>query len=100
MNKKEFQKLISKIRADIRTEMNRPRLEYPKAMMTAVQAERHTATVNCGGEWVTWDFAKDLASRIECDERFRKFLKDNNAKVTFEPLMIGGRRTCQLRITY
>lgn len=100
MNKKEFQKVISKIRADRRIEENLPRTEYPKAMMTSSQMAKNTATVNCGGEWVALDTSKKTAARVMRDERFQKFLADNQATATVETFWVGSCRACQIRINY
>lgn len=49
MNKKEFQKVVKKIREDWRAMTGNPRTEYPKAMMTGRQEKKRTATINDRG---------------------------------------------------
>lgn len=75
MNQKEFQKVISAIRNDIKNETGK-NVKYPKAMMTGQQIEKRTATVNCGGEWTTPEKSRELAERVLFDARFIKLLKD------------------------
>ena len=101
MNKKDFQKVISKIRADYRKEENLPAAEYPKAMMTSQQAGNNTATVNCGGEWVSCVTSKKIAARVLGDERFQKLLRDNNATAILEHKYFSGATAgYQVRINY
>ena len=100
--KKTFQKTVSEIRKDWRVKRNTPGGEYPKAMMTSQQEAKNTATVNCGGEWVSSSFSKDLAEYVINDERFQKFLSDAGAEATIEK--VYGRNYvvpgCQVRISF
>lgn len=52
--KKEFQKVVATIRKELNTEAGKA-YEYPKAMMTAQQMRKNTATVNCGGSFTRRD---------------------------------------------
>lgn len=45
--KKEFQKVVATIRKELNAEAGKV-YDYPKAMMTAAQRKKDTATVNCG----------------------------------------------------
>lgn len=95
MNKKEFQKVITAIRNDISAEKG-SKVRFPKAMMTVVQEERRTATVNCGGEWGTPESTKALADRVLTDIRFVKLMKDStNAHI--EANNFGG---FQIRVNW
>lgn len=98
--KTPFQKVIGKIRADIRIEDNLPNTEYPKAMMTGQQAAKNTATVNCGGEWVSGQRSHTVALRVMRDERFQKYLKDFDAAAKVEQLYIGSCLAYQVRIIF
>lgn len=96
MMKKEFSKIITAIRNE-RGEETRRNLSFPKAMMTAAQMEKHTATVNCGGEWGTAESTKAIAEVVMNDERFVAFLEKYKATATVE---INNFKTYQIRITY
>lgn len=96
MNKKEFQKVISKIRNDRKKETGNKNCEYPKAMMTGQQIKKNTATVNCGGEWYGEE-SKELANAVMQDERFKQLIGKYNAKASTEVNPFGG---VQIRINY
>lgn len=96
--KRAFQKTISEIREDWRIERNTPQGEYPKAMMTSQQEERHTATVNCGADHCS--FSRELADRVMKDERFQKFLTDAGAKAVKEDVWRGSCHGYQVRISF
>lgn len=98
--KREFQKVIGKIRADVRVEDELPRTEYPKAMMTGQQIEKMTATVNCGGEWVSASRSRQVARRVIRDERFQQFLQESNGKAEIEQFYVGSCLAFQVRIHF
>ena len=72
--KKDFQKAVKAYRDTLpdithyfgggRTEIGRP--ELPKAMMTAQQMRKGTATINCG----RGDYGKALAPKVVASEQF------------------------------
>ena len=90
--KKNFKKAIDSIRKD-RGEGK----SFPKAMMTDAQIEKGTATVNCGGEWVSSESSMNLAKRVASDPRFLVFLAEANAKAAIERTSFGAY---QIRISY
>lgn len=100
--KKALQKTVGAIRAAVREETQSPVqyfAEYPKAMMTAKQIENHTATVNCGGEWVSPKASRMMAERVMADPGFQKYLTDFNALACIEA--VGGSYPySQIRITF
>ena len=100
--KRNFQKTISKIRADWRIEQNIPAADYPKAMMTNQQMMKNTATVNCGGEWLDSIREREIADRVMNDERFQKLLADFKATAEIERSCFGIRTYpgFQIRIHY
>ena len=96
MNKKAFQKIIKTIR-DERPQMKKWGIseemmsqEYPKAMMTAVQMGKKTATVNC-------DRKKEVVDLVLNDSRFIKLMTESKAKALIETNSEGY---IQIRITY
>ncbi len=95
-----FQKVIGKIRSDIRKEDNLPGAQYPKAMLTGKQAAKNQATVNCGGEWISPDRSKYLAQRVLRDERFTHFLSDYQGTAEIEKFYVGSCTAYQLRIQF
>ncbi len=99
-NKKAFQKVIKAIREDIRKERNIPSCEYPKAMMTGQQMEKDTATVNCGGEFSSSMFSKEISKRVMDDKRFVKFLDECCGKAKIEKKCYMGCYAYQIRIDF
>lgn len=69
--KKDFQKVIGKIRKELGAG------EYPKAMMTAQQQAKNTATVNCWG-------SKERADAVIKHPLFTDFLKRYGAIAQLE----------------
>lgn len=94
--KKELQKAVGNIRKDLSEEAGR-KWTYPKAMMTGQQEEKRTATVNCGGEWMSREFTEKLADQVMKDERFKTFLTKCDATARLEVNTFG---TFQIRINY
>ena len=81
--KKEYQRLFKEIREkDFGADSKR--VEYPKPMMTEAQMEKGTATVNCGGEWLTVDATKRIADKVMANESFKAFLTKYEAKAELE----------------
>lgn len=91
---KDFPKVVGKIRADLGTH------NYPKAMMTGAQMMNLTATVNCGGERLGFDFSDHIAQAIMEDDRFKDFLDKYSAKAYIENARYAGREYVQIRINY
>jgi len=99
--KKELQKVVGLIRADIRVEDNNPSTTYPKAMMTSQQMGHNTATVNCGGAYGGGgQYTRKKALRVLRDERFIKYLDAFKAKAEVEQIFEGGNTGFQVRIRY
>lgn len=71
--KKEFQKAVKTIRAEIAPEG----CAYPKAMMTGQQVNKGTATVNCGR-------SQSTAQLVIKHRAFVEYLKQWNATATIE----------------
>ena len=94
--KKEFQKVIGLIRADVRAE-TATKTEYPKPMMTAAQIEKGEATVNCGGEWSTAENTLSKAKLVMQDSRFVSFIERHNAKAWIE---LNNFKTYQIRVCF
>lgn len=94
--KKDFQKTISAIRKDRKESTGRD-VHYPKAMMTGQQESKRTATVNCGGEWVSEQVSVEIAELVMKDHRFNDFLARYSAKAITEKNPFGG---VQVRIHY
>ena len=90
--KKDFSKVITKIRAD-RTASLGKKVEYPKAMMTSQQMAKNTATVNCAGK-------EDIALLVLQDKRFLDFLAKYNASAWLENVTVYSSAGVQIRITY
>ena len=86
--KKEFQKVIKEIRGD---------KKFPKPIMTQVQIEKREATVNCGGEWKSAEETKEIANNVLKSERFKAFIKENNATAKLE---LNNFNTWQIRINF
>lgn len=91
--KKDFQKVISKIRKDLG-------YEYPKAMMTGQQIRKNTATVNCGGEWLKSETNVEICDYVINDPRFISFLDRNHATAHLEPTAYGAKKYLQIRIHF
>jgi len=99
--KKELQKIVGLIRADIRVEDNNPSTTYPKAMMTSQQMEHNTATVNCGGAYSGGgQYTRKKALRVLRDERFKKYLETFKARGEVEQITECGHIGYQVRIRY
>ena len=94
MFKKEFQKTIAKIRSDYAMR------DYPKAMCTSAQMMKNQATVNCGGEWRSAEFSRNLAERIMKDPRFTALVAYHKGKAVLEQGRYGDRSWTQIRIHY
>ena len=88
--KKDFQKVINSIRKDVGN-------DFPKAMMTGQQVVKRTATVNCGGEWKSPEYTKNLAEMVMRDSRFKDFLSKWGVTSAVEKNPFGG---FQIRIFY
>lgn len=71
--------------------------EFPKAMMTLVQMNKNEATINCGGEWMSFTYTDCLADAILKDEGFKAIMEQNNATAHKERNSFG---TMQIRIHY
>lgn len=71
--------------------------EFPKAMMTLVQMNKNEATINCGGEWMSFTYTDCLADAILKDEGFKAIMEQNNATAHKERNNFG---TIQIRIHY
>lgn len=98
--KKAFQYTISKIRKDWRVYNHTPAAEYPKAMMTNQQIEKMTATVNCGGEWLSGTTEKEIANFVMNDQRFLDFLEKYNAVAEIESFYHYSCIGYQIRIKF
>ena len=87
--KKDFQKVIKEIRGSER--------RYPKPMMTGVQMEKRQATVNCGGEWFSYEETLKVAQEVMETNIFKDFLESHNATARIE----RGQLDCaQIRIQF
>lgn len=84
--KKEYQRLFKEIREkDFGVDSKRhDNCKFPKPMMTEAQMEKGTATVNCGGEWLTVDTTKRIADKVMANESFKAFLTKYEAKAELE----------------
>lgn len=80
--KKDFQKAIATIRNDLNKERQFGR-NYPKAMMTAQQERKNTATVNCA-------ISKSNLSAVLEHSAFAEFLSKHPAEVRVESNRISG----------
>jgi len=85
--KKEFQKVVARIRAE-RNKSRERKSEYPKAMMTGQQIKKRTATVNCCGN-------KTLAAEVAAHPDFIAFLRKHNATARLEEVSFGSSYTQQ-----
>lgn len=90
--KKEFQKVIAAIRKELNTEAGKD-YEYPKAMMTAAQRKKDTATVNCGGSFTRRD-------RVMAHPAFIAFCEKHNATAEAERITYGTYTQHQLRLRF
>lgn len=70
---------------------------FPKAMMTIVQMNKNEATINCGGEGMSFTYTDCLADAILKDESFKEIMEQNNATAHKERNNFG---TIQIRINY
>ena len=83
MNKKDLQNTVKAIRESEPAQALRQisgydsRKQYPKAMMTATQAAKNIATVNCGGGF--HHNAKAEALMVLENEQFLELLARHNA---------------------
>ena len=94
MNKKDFQKTIARIRAEINAQ-KMFHSSYPKAMLTGQQEAKCTATVNCAcydGE----QLARDIMARPD----FVALLNRNNATAKIESVKCGSYTQRQIRVDY
>lgn len=90
--KKEFQKVIKAIRDE------NGYGAWIKAIMTETQIEKHTATVNCGGEFSRdKKEATERANTVMADERFLALLEKYNATAHKELDRFG---VVQIRLHY
>ena len=94
--KKDFQKVIKSIREQISAYEGKT-YEFPKAMMTGQQMDKNTATVNCGGEWRSAEYSKEIADVVMTHSEFQVFLIKYQAKAHIEENKFGG---VQIRINY
>lgn len=95
--KKDFQKVIKMIR-DENNAHNDSKSSFPKPMMTDAQIDKSTATVNCGGEWGSFESTKKKADIVMSDKRFTDFLTKWNATATVEH--VSRFNVLQIRISY
>ena len=101
--KKDLQKTVKSIRDELNAakgEAGKKRClanEIPKAMMTAAQMEKGTATVNCGAGWFNATQTGDLASKVYNSPYFKEFLTRANATAKIES--VAGSAG-QVRIYY
>ena len=105
--KKDFQKAVKAYRDTLpdvtwylggdRTEQHRP--EIPKAMMTAQQMRKGTATINCG----RGEYGKALAPKVAESEQFVAWceaygIKTVQIEIAKEPSYMKPQY--QIRVTY
>lgn len=93
-SKREFQKTIAGVRRDLVAK------EYPKAMCTAQQFVKGTATVNCGGEWVSEKWSAELARKVMKNPRFTAFLAYHRATAILEQVRRADKAWTQVRINF
>lgn len=92
MNKKELQKTIKMIRAA------RGVGEYPKAMMTAAQENKRTATINCGGRSTAPTL--QTAESVLADANFKALLQKYDASAYIEQTGTAAYPYMQIRIEW
>lgn len=90
--KKEFQKVVATIRKELNTEASKA-YDYPKAMMTAAQRKKDTATVNCGGSFTRCD-------RVKAHPAFIAFCEKHHATAEAERIPYGSYIQHQLRLRF
>lgn len=90
--KKEFQKVVARIRAEQNATQER-KSEYPKAMMTGQQQAKGTATINCSG-------SSTLAAGVINHPAIVAFLRSHNATAAAEAVNYGGWTQHQIRINF
>lgn len=91
--KKEFQKIVGKVRKELNTKYGTS-YEYPKAMMTGQQIKKRTATINCSR-------SQRMACEVINHPAVIAFLRSNNAAAKLEQVQDGGWGTQhQVRIYF
>jgi len=92
--KKDFQKAVKAFR-----DGSKYHGEYPKAMMTAQQMRKGTATINCGRA----DFGKELAPQVLASEPFVAWCVAYNIKTVQVEIIKEAsymKPQYQIRVTY